>query len=684
MTAVPPSFALQALERHVSPLHRQVRGAVIARLATELTGREPDTDRGPEQLVTLVLRMKQIAEDQLLEQRRLDQQWAELSRRYYRRTDDAGRRQVLADHLTETVADPVARRADLAALDRFLDHEALRERHLIARHEVLVALEIAVAFLGGAGPAALEAAAPRGRERLVREMFEAGQLTHFLHQIAETGVRWQLRRAALDGLHGFAVAARAAPDARATLHAAHLGLAMRCATEPLAHPWVQGAALRLVLELADDLGLDLIAKRLFEPPAARSPGARRDFLVRRQCVELLASGDHRALDLLRRLHALRDPSEHVRQGLAEAFARLAAFAELGALVDADREPSARVRGAAIRAACRHAGPVELPVVLALVIEVLDRDPDPLPLAIACDDAPLAIARRDPATSLDLLLGALLRLAANPRHASAVHERAAAAAETIATVASPVGQAWTTFLAQMTREIEPGRRRAISLARLHLPPLPADPTFLGRILAGLARTDYPLCVTRRRDRLIVWRGDRVRRRLWRLLHELRTPRPNKRQAHRHTVGRVMKGHLRAPPGGLDEVTATVVPGERVLVAEEGGWGRHLPSVDDVLDLPILSRDPVHVFSSHGVTTIRPPARWTTRLWNRLRLAVSYAALAAQRLQSLRGSEPHLRQRYAEQLREGYGIELAFTRYDYPRHRAAAAAHLTSLFAREERG
>ena len=45
--------------------------------------------------------------------------------------------------------------------------------------------------------------------------------------------------------------------------------------------------------------------------------------------------------------------------------------------------------------------------------------------------------------------------------------------------------------------------------------------------------------------------------------------------------------------LDEVTATQVPGERVFVPAEGGWARHLPTVDDLLELPVGAGEPVQV-------------------------------------------------------------------------------------------
>jgi len=700
--------ALEILDSHSVPLHRKVRGEGLSALAGELAHRAPGFGiGGPEQLVSQVLRVRQLAEDKLDAYQRVERRWDDFTRRFYARTDDQGRRQVMSDYLTETTVDLVRRRADLAALDRCLDYDALRERHRLERHHILVAIELAITFISKAGTAALDHAEARGRERIVREMIGAGEVGGLLGQVVETSPRWQIRRAALDGLIGIArIARQRDPAWLAQLCSRQLGLAVRCAMNLEEHAWVQGRAMELVMVLSDELGIDLVTKRLLDPAAgpsridprrsaaqqgSASPygegppcGGPRDFLVRRQLVDLLANGDERARDVLRRALVQRDPSEHVRQGIAEAFARMGAYRELAMLAGLDPqsyETSARVRATAVEAGCRFAGAAEVGAAAQLVIEVLDRDTAPLPLAIACEAA-VSLGTR----SLDLelgtaLLAAVLRVASHPERLPATQEIAAAAAERLRTTFTREARAWTEFLVAFTKEIPPGRSRSISLTRLReLPPLPADPMFLGRILAQLSRRDFPLCATRDGSHLVVWRGDRFRRRLWRVLHELRSRRPNKRQGHRHTVGRVMKGLLRAPPGGLDEVTATVVPGERVHVAGEAGWGRHLPTVDDVLDLPVVSGDVVNVFSSHGVATIRPPSGFWARLRNRLILSLRYASLAALRLQSLAGAEPHTRQRFCEQLRDTYGIHVTFTPYEYPDHRAFAPRRLTELFVR----
>ena len=670
----------ELLDRHVSPLQQKIRGAVLDELARELAVRDLEPG-APERLVSYVLRMKHVAEDKLAAASALELRWDGFTRRYFKRSDNAGRRQIVEDYLSETVTNEAQRRADLAALDRFLDYDALHERHLIERHHLLVAVEIAIAFIANAGVAALQNAAGRGRAQLAREMFEAANVEAFLHQLLDTRTRWQIRRAVLDGLTAFAADARTSDrDRLAALRQRHLNAAVRIATDHGDHPFVQTSAIRLVMTLQSALGFDVMTQRLLAPAQTE-----RDFLVRRQCVEMLVvDPEARSLELLRKLHEAHDPSEHVRQGLAEAFAKTGCIAELAQLAGLDApigrriEPSHRVRATAIRAACK--AQLEHGVVINLVIRMLRRETHPLPLAIACEDIQPIVETGDAGELVAPLVAALLTVASDPSHAPATQEIAASAAERAARSATVEDRAWRDYLATVTRQIEPGRSWSIRLTRLReLPALPADPTFLGRILAELSRRDFPLSATRVGGRLVIWRGDRYRRRLWRILHELRSPRPNKRQAHRHTVGRSQRGHLRAPPGMLDEVTATVVPGERVFVAEEGGWGRHVPTVDDLLDLPVLTGDAVRIFSSFGVTTIKPPRSIFARLKNRLSLSARYATFTTLRLAALAGTEPHARQKYADELRMRYGIEISFERYTYPHTRALAPARILQLLS-----
>jgi poly-gamma-glutamate synthase PgsB/CapB len=676
-------LVLETLEKHVGLLHKKVRGTVLVELAEQLAGRGVRFGGSEtELLVALVVQMRQLAVDKVAELAALEQHWRDFEQRLFRTPRD-GQRQVLVDYLTASVTDPAQRAADLSALDRFLDHDALRERYAIARHRVLVVLEIMVTFVGRATPSAIDHAGSRARK--AREFFADGRITEFLHEVAENGGRWQLRRAAIEGLMRCAELAREQDrEWHAELAQKHLGLAVRFATNVDEHAWVQGRALRLALALSFDLGVDLVTRRLLEPSSSR-----HDFLVRRLCVDLLAGSlDDRTLVLLRDVAGRRDPSVHVRQGVAEALARrgeLTGLHKLAGLDAALPEPSPKVRGAAIQAACAAATtPDAAAVATGFVIGMLETETAALPLTIACEDITDVVARLPPERGLaELLLAGFLGLACRSDRPASVREAAAAAAERVALTLDRDFRSWKQFLARFVATIPPGGSRTVSLGEVRdLPELPADPAFLGRILAALSRTDYPLFATRTSTRLQLWRGDRYRRRLWRVLHEATRPAPNKRQGFTHTRGRTMRGSLRAPPGHMDELTATVVPGERVYVAEEGSWGRHLPTVDDVLDLPLWSGHEVRVFSSFGITTLAPPKSLWRRMRNRLSLSRSYAKLAELRMQSLRGSEPHARQRYVEALR-GLGIDISFTTYAYPNHRDVEVNdRIATLFSRRE--
>ena len=409
-------------------------------------------------------------------------------------------------------------------------------------------------------------------------------------------------------------------------------------------------------------------------PAPMSAGlrGRRAFLLRRLVVELLARriGEGRsaavAVDLLAEAIATGDPSEHVRVGLAVAVGALPVQAQragrmLAAMADPGREASAVVRAAALRAGAPG------PASDVLLARCLAEESSPLVLRIACAEA----GTRGGAE----LVGALVRLSERDDRPAPVHEAAAAALEAIDRQADPSRAAWTSLLAQALANTRPGGQTRVPLERDDMLPH-GDARWFGRIFAELTRADWGVDVTFGRAHLTIRRGDRWRLQVWRVLHELRNPGPNKRQAFSHTRGRVLRGELRAHSGLLHEVTGTGVPGERVQCEREGGWGRHLPLVDDLLGMPLLRARPVQVVSSQGTCTIVWRRGLLGRVAGRLRLVARYAWLSELRQQALSAEEPAQRGRYALALRAGFGIELRFVGHRAPRSAAAAVAEVAS--------
>ncbi|MDC0675663.1 hypothetical protein [Nannocystis radixulma] len=590
------------------------------------------------------------------------------------------------------------RQADLRALGRWLDHDALRER--LAAEQALLEeqVELAVRLVGSA-PAEVAY-----DERA--EVFPCliSQLTWL--------PRFTLRLACLEALA--AILGRL--EEAGLAHELDLDLDLRLATaargragDSAEHPWVQAAALALLDRVALDApegsrfaipqlrvragarrehrgyaptaeALELAEARLISPR-----GGPRDFLVRALVIDFLARRAVRGKDPIHCVdilfNAVDDASEHVRISLCAAAVQVRPIDPRGAalltILAGDKSP--KVRAAAVCGLLR--GPADAPALATILAD----ETAPLVVRVACAE----IIKMSEGTwhagpgDFVALSAVLARIATRDDHTPAVHEAAAAALQAIDSALDPARRAWTTVFAEALARTPPGKAARVSLRRPDLPP-PGDAAWLGRILAALTRDDWGIDAHVRKDSILMRRGDRWAARLWRAWHELRHPSPNKRQGFSHIRGRVLRGDLRAHSGRLHEVVATEVPGERVHSEREGGWGRHLPLVDDILGLPVLRPRLVRVVSSQGTTELR----WHLPLWQRLaahlRLSLRYGQLAELRRQALDAQEPAARAAYARVLREQYGVELYFVPHPAPCASLArtAPAQLLQLFGNNE--
>ncbi|MFP2926783.1 hypothetical protein ACLESO_16605 [Pyxidicoccus sp. 3LG] len=599
----------------------------------------------------------------------MDAEAAALTRRYHEAQGEEARRAVLVAHLTETVKDRKERREDLRALDRWMGLDALRERLERKRHQLLVEEETALRCLAGV-LRRLDA------ETRVTHATALASLAGELLGRAAGAPRAQNRLAALECFYELV---RQEPASAAALTEAGATLSGLVGQEDTS-PFFQAEALRSLLVTDELAGLTLLRQRLRGPyPSAK------DFLFRRQALELTAPllSTELLIPLLTEV-ATHDPSEFVRMGLCGLVASRtdgqSLLRHLAGLDGGTQSP--RVRTAAVLAAM-EATRQEAAVresTLALLEDILRTETHTLVLRVACEQSAAlaeALGNVGLGDAHARLTEAIAALRVRPETEGSVLEAAANAEQVLRRTADPARLAWTRYLAARVEKLRPGGRTQVSLEPLPegLPPLPEEPAWLGAILADLSRDGYGLYAERAERTLTLWQGDRQRRRLWRILHELRTPAPNKRQAFQHTTGRVMPGTLRAHPGHLDEITETVVPGERVHVASQGGWGRHLPTVDDLLDLPLRAGGKVHLFSSHGTTVLVPPPSLARRLRNKLRVTRDYRRLSALRLDSLQGEEPRERRRFVEHVEKDLGVLVHFSPYG---EEAPVPGPLSTLF------
>jgi poly-gamma-glutamate synthase PgsB/CapB len=212
---------------------------------------------------------------------------------------------------------------------------------------------------------------------------------------------------------------------------------------------------------------------------------------------------------------------------------------------------------------------------------------------------------------------------------------------------------------VVRDLPPG-----SSARTEDPRLArVDESTLAKAIAIFTEGDFPLGVSRLRSGLRIYRGESTRFSLSRVLHELRHPTPTKRQTVSHATSRSIRGELRAPPALLAEATATTVPGERVLVESAGGWGRHLPRIDDLLDACSIGRAQVVLADARGTVTIHAPRSLSKRLRARASLTFRFAEWAALRQRSLASSEPDARRGFVRALASELDISLRFSPHTF---------------------
>ena len=167
------------------------------------------------------------------------------------------------------------------------------------------------------------------------------------------------------------------------------------------------------------------------------------------------------------------------------------------------------------------------------------------------------------------------------------------------------------LSELTRNIAPGTSRRVSaeITSQH------QPEQIARALAVLAQDDYGYDIRYGITGCWITRQPQFGTRMWRVLHELRNPATDKRQAFSHTIGRVSFATIRVPSQKMGELSRTKVPGEPFFIASEGCWRPYLPLADDfvsILNLSTLKPAVVRFFTSQGITRVRAPRGWWQRI------------------------------------------------------------------------
>lgn len=672
----------QYLDASLNGLHKRLTKRHIPALcaltiAQESNIRSLASEDPQERRATFAVLLVHAVDRLLLENQQGRARFNSLSRQCALVFDERAYFALIEDYLQQNAKSTLEYLADRRALTRRFDLDALRERNDERCHRNRVMIEIAISCIAQLWLQVVRAPGHEGSTGQARALQSQPQLDlirfFFSIEQATTQIRIADQITALISTGVFAPLEPTSIERFATL-----------VKDPEQHPWLRRHALRIIHLSAPKRGLEL-CEQLLSP---KENEARNAFVLRTLLIQdltRLCERDAQALSLLQAHWFGIEPSEHVRICLAQCIAGLPAdpmdlVSWLAKRVclhrsDTPSETSRKVRAMALDSITsilldqveQGLYPAESQT-LQFAAQALDSslqdELDPWVCVQSCRQMRRVLHRIIDAHHPDHFR-ALFRAwshslryrSSDPQSPLQLANEASACLDLMDIALDPEARAAFGEMKLLMLLLQPGRRKSFkkspALCRV-------SRDRMGQICALLSRDNWGLYLDLGEKKIHVQRGDRYRMRLWRLFHEARHPSPNKRKGFVHSTGRVFRGKLRAHPFGMDEATATVVPGERVSLGPELGWGRQLPSVDDLLELPMPWRDnAIELHSSYGTTTIRTaPGLWSSCLrW--LKISLNYAKLARLRQSALQAKDPNGRCAFVAHLKERYQIEVSFS-------------------------
>jgi hypothetical protein len=628
------------------------------------------------------------------ERRALESRFAALNESLAASASPAEREELMIEFLA-LITPPERLAGDRAAFRRYMGLDCVAERYQRAlevkyrREEILaktigaLASRVIVAVLREPEPDSGEVrpendAAPR-KPREERALARVNALLRdiaieplLLGQVRDAK-RWQNRVAAFHAIGQ--LAASLPPAGRSRLLSAETSnFLIRCCLDADENVWIQRGALELLCDIAPKEALRVLERRIL----ADGAGRKDDMFVRAHAVFLLprVAPEARSVELLARLVRRPEPSEYVRMQVVRTLAGGRTYEAERLLLELvrgegdrrDRSPRVRAEAATEWRKKAERDPAKEEIAARVLAWLIRRDDALLVRRVAFEEAAALAAHRQRRTrkyKIDRLDHILLEAIDEVCRADpdiGVRRLAEEAREAIIVRNLPAF-AWVEGrIAQPLAALD--EHSDLRLPRRDVT-LPEE--ILGRILAWFTRDDFGIVIDRRGSELVFRKGDRIRRRLWRILHEFRNLDTAKRQAFCHTTGRVFRGEVRIHPGMLAELMETKVPGERLWNEAEQSWRRFLPLVDDYLSLfswlPWRRQRTARIYSSQGVTEIRDTNGFFQGLRRYLKMSWRYAFLAGLRNAHERNKVFSDPSKFVEIMREEYGIETRFTPAEY---------------------
>lgn len=579
--------------------------------------------------VRMVTSLARVALDLAKQADALDAELRDLRARYERAPADK-QREILVDYLKLSPSSPVERTRDIAAVDQWLDLNALADRFAVKTADLLDDATVA-----------LRAAQGMLREHPDTQLPDPGAISRALATFSVTTRFDSLREEALNTI---AALARGLPSTERLMRlGADISRAVTRITEGhvACDVWSVRAAMTTLVTITPHHGLASIRKWLIPRDTAD------DMIRRAHAAALLEHLPVPMEELIKTAEKLReDESEHVRQQLVISLSHFRAAAADDMLESLSlQDPSEKVRGLALLRLAENGSVESKPPTMAYsVIERMLLSDSTLLVRCAFHAAETLLDA--PEFPRRALAHSLTRLVKERRPSVALALRAAALARRLALADTPRLSRLSTKIAEQVQIQPEGVWKKLEV----LPEYSLDEVLDCALVAGVGGLGLAL-EPRRDGHYSLLRGERKKVRLWRVLHELRHPAPDKRQGYPHLHAPITSALAIIPPELMAEVTQTSVPGERLL-GPQGEWGIFLPRVETVLAAADRGGRDLRMITSLGTLEIRLLGNLWRRIVTRLKLAFGYARLAALRETSLRATGKEKRTYIQRLIRLGF--------------------------------
>ena len=591
------------------------------------------------------------------------------------------RREIILHYSMKLGATAQELKHDEAALGRWFDEEALTDRFfrkigesemrisfLLSRlaeatvHVFLRSLEFSAASAGGVRVADQTKRLKGIWERL---KIEAIILASLIHE-GDTRVHVAAIRAMRVILQNIPATAAAQ-----MLSQQMLNFIDRAARQRNSEVWIQCEAISILAALSFPLAITVIRQRL------QKPGRGDDIFVRQHIWKVIEKRVREFPNESLPIGVDPDNSPFVRQKMAQTLflsETQNALQRWSELVLNDDDP--KVRAAALTVGLsKQLTPQQYLYFLRLLPQVLEQEQHPFVLRVAAWSAAISAAQMlEKVKSLhgttstqatfamekivrSQILPALLKLQESHPETT-VRRWACQACERLWATLDPQVRSLIARLRPELRSIKVGRSKYLPTDWFSW----IDEVSLGRIFAVLSQDDFGYDVQRSFWGMRITRGPSFGFRLWRFLFEIKRSATDKRQAHRHTVGRISTATLRAPSQITGELSQTKVPGEPLVIGTDGTWRPFLPLPDDfisVINLSWFKSKTVSLVTAQGITQITAPTSFTQRIKAASALTTRLAQYA--QLRNQQGDAVNAR-RYLESF-ETLGFKIKFQPHRY---------------------